>query len=771
MSDFNVGDVLEDRYRIDYPIARGGMSTVFRCVDLRLGRAVAAKVMDRKLAADPVFLSRFRREARAMAQLSHPHLVGVYDFSAGKAGTDQPVFLIMELITGGTLRELLAERGPMPAHAAVEVIRGVLTGLNAAHRAGLIHRDIKPENVLISGEGVVKISDFGLVRSLESAQVQSSDIIGTPAYISPEQVSGEPITTATDVYATGILLFELLTGTTPFKGDTPLAQAKARLHTDVPAPSARMAGIPSLLDALVATATAREPAVRFTDAAEFLEALNDVARELALPSFQVPVPRNSAAHRAAAIPADTSVLPTVMNATGFITEISPLPSLKDHSDSTATAPELSNSTGETTVLPLAQPEGLPSLRSHVAAETMVNIPASPAQFEPDVESLQPPPGAPGAPGVSGAPAAPKPLSNRSPWLLALWWLIALGLIAAVAVGGWWFGSGRYGEVPQVIGMDKISAVSVIRDSGFTASAQEIYSDEAPKNTIIATDPDVRQKAVRGSEIAVLVSLGKPQIPAVPEHATLASYQALLTKRSLNFEIGEAVYSDTVAEGELAETTPTAGREVATGSVIILHPSKGPAPVQVPDISGLSLEQAKKVLEGAGLKIAKTTHSFADTIAADHVILTHPEAGVETRRGTAIEVELSNALTVPDIRSLALNDAKKMLADAGLTIDKTVKTSDTVGKSADEVLAVIPSPGALVDPADPRVVVALPAKISVPRVTAKTFEEAREILQASGLELDDSSTTPSNLEARVFSQSPRPGTEVKPHTKIRLRTIG
>ena len=160
MDALEVGDIIENRYRVDYPIARGGMSTVYRCIDLRLGRAVAAKIMHDELLDDPVFIRRFEREARAMAQLSHPNLIGVYDFSAD----GDPVFLIMELITGGTLRELLAERGPMPPHAAAAVLREVLTGLTVVHRRGMVHRDIKPDNVLIGGDGAIKVGDFGLVR-------------------------------------------------------------------------------------------------------------------------------------------------------------------------------------------------------------------------------------------------------------------------------------------------------------------------------------------------------------------------------------------------------------------------------------------------------------------------------------------------------------------------------------------------------------------------------------------------------------------------------
>lgn len=379
-----VGDYLEDRYVIDRAIARGGMATVYRCVDVRLGREVAAKVMHEQYVHDPVFRDRFRREARAMAQLSHPNLVNVYDFSA----QGESVFLIMELITGGTLRELLDERGPMPPHAAAAVMRGMLTGLAVAHGKGLIHRDIKPDNVLINSDHRVKLADFGLVRAAADATHSTDQIIGTVAYLSPEQVDGSTMTCASDVYSAGIVLFELLTGRTPFAGETPLAHAYARLSQDIPAPSSLIGGVPKLFDELVATATARHPEDRFRDAAEFLAALEDVAAALRLPAFTVPAPRNAAANRAAAHP------------TSF------------HS-----LPEAAADVGSTRLFP-----GPPS------APTPVARPPAPPAARPQV----------------------KPVTNRSGVGLAVFLALSVAAAAAVAIGGWWFGSGLYGVLPPLI---------------------------------------------------------------------------------------------------------------------------------------------------------------------------------------------------------------------------------------------------------------------------------------------------------------------------------
>lgn len=295
-SDPLVGVILDGRYRVDTPIATGGMSTVYRGLDIRLDRPVALKVMDSRYSGDQQFLARFQREARAVARLKDPGVVAVYD--QGIDGRNP--FLVMELVEGGTLRELLRERGPMPPHAVAAVLAPVLGGLAVAHRAGLVHRDVKPENVLISDDGEVKIADFGLVRAVAEAKITSTSVIlGTAAYLSPEQVSSGDAGPRSDVYAVGILAYELLTGQTPFTGDNALAVAYQRMDHDVPPPSAAIAGVPTQFDDLVTRATARDPAERFADAQDMGAELADIADELGLPHFRVPAPGNSAQHAAA----------------------------------------------------------------------------------------------------------------------------------------------------------------------------------------------------------------------------------------------------------------------------------------------------------------------------------------------------------------------------------------------------------------------------------------------------------------------------------------
>lgn len=298
-SDPLVGTMLDGRYRVDTPIATGGMSTVYRGLDVRLDRPVALKVMDSRYSGDSHFLTRFGREAKAVARLKDPGLVAVYD-QGGGGSAGQPPFLVMELIEGGTLRELLTERGPMPPHAVAAVLAPVLGGLAVAHRAGLVHRDIKPENVLISDDGEVKIADFGLVRAVAEAKITSTSVIlGTAAYLSPEQVSTGDADPRSDVYAVGILTYELLTGATPFTGDSALTVAYQRMDNDVPAPSGVIAGVPKQFDQFVRRATVRDATKRFADANEMRAELLQIVDDLGLPAFRVPAPQYSAQHLAA----------------------------------------------------------------------------------------------------------------------------------------------------------------------------------------------------------------------------------------------------------------------------------------------------------------------------------------------------------------------------------------------------------------------------------------------------------------------------------------
>ncbi|TDB88861.1 Stk1 family PASTA domain-containing Ser/Thr kinase [Actinomadura sp. 7K534] len=280
VADPLVGRVLDGRYRIESRIARGGMATVYVARDIRLDRTVAIKVMHAGLASDEDFVTRFIGEAKAAAALSHPNVVAVYD----QRTDGEHVFLVMEYVAGHTLRDALTAVGRLGPRAALEIMMPVLAALGAAHRAGLVHRDVKPENVLINEDGQVKVADFGLARAeTASKMTKTGVIIGTVGYLSPEQVLSGSADARSDVYAAGVMLFELLTGELPHRGDTPLAVAYKHVNETVPPPSGVVPGIPPQVDALVTDATNHDPGRRPVDAnqyhAEVAEAFGGLPRD------------------------------------------------------------------------------------------------------------------------------------------------------------------------------------------------------------------------------------------------------------------------------------------------------------------------------------------------------------------------------------------------------------------------------------------------------------------------------------------------------------
>ena len=270
-----LGHVLDGRYHITRRLARGGMATVYLAVDTRLTRTVAVKVMHVGLGDDAEFARKFDREARAAARLSHPCVVSVFDQGQDgqESGTGRP-YIVMEYVEGHTLRQVINRDAPLTPLRALETIEPVLSALASAHEAGLIHRDVKPENVLISDRGQIKVADFGLAKAISSQTSTATQglLIGTVSYLPPELVVSGRADARSDVYSAGVVLFELLTGTKPHTGETPIQVAYAHVHEDVPPPSTRpTAGpIPRYLDALIAHATARDPAVRPRDAKAML---------------------------------------------------------------------------------------------------------------------------------------------------------------------------------------------------------------------------------------------------------------------------------------------------------------------------------------------------------------------------------------------------------------------------------------------------------------------------------------------------------------------
>lgn len=646
-----VGVVLDRRYRIESPIARGGMSTVYRGTDLRLDRPVAVKIMDPQFAADPQFLARFEFEARSVARLTHPGLVAVYD--QGQDGDH--VFLVMELVEGGTLRELLRERGPMPPHAAAAVATPVLGALAVAHRAGLVHRDIKPENILISDDGEVKIADFGLVRAVAAANTTSrSVILGTAAYLSPEQVTDGSADARSDVYSAGVLVFEMLTGRTPFTGDTSLSVAYQRVEKDVPDPSSLIDGVPEELDRFVRRATEREPAERYADAEVMGDALGEICDELDLPRYRVPAPRRSAVRNPAAdLPAPPRPAPT-----GTSRPVPP----------SAGAPP-------TTVLdPVPRPDPTYAATTVHQAAPGTRTPDTPTATYSTRVVTHPHQRANGEVRDTAGAATPDRGGQR--WATVGWIAAILILALFMGVGGWWLGAGRLTDVPTVSGLDRAAALTAIENAGLTGEVRGEYSDSIPVDTILGTDPTAGARVSEGSTVALLVSLGKPTVPSIPGSGERSVVEDELRRRTFDPVDGGTAFSTTVPEGAVAALEPPPGTVLPVGARVEIVISKGSPPVTLPDLAGRSVDDARRILDEAGLTVGEVREVFDAEVDNGLVSGTDPGEGTEVGAGGTVTLLVSNAVKVPSMLGRSVGSAREELTRLGFDVEvRQVADSD------------------------------------------------------------------------------------------------
>ncbi len=632
------------------------MSSVYRGMDLRLDRPVAIKVMDPAYAHDPQFLARFEFEARAVARLSHPGLVAVHD-----QGVDgEHAFLVMELVDGGTLRELLRERGPMPPHAATAVVSPVLEALAVAHRAGLVHRDVKPENVLISDAGEVKIADFGLVRAVAGSNVTSSSVIlGTAAYLSPEQVTSGTADARSDVYATGVLLFEMLTGRTPFTGDTSLSIAYQRITTDVAPPSSVIAGVPTEFDDLVLRATARNPTDRFGDAGEMAAAVRTTARQLQLPDYRVPAPRRSAQHASMAIagrPGDAAA-PTEVTA---------------GADGASAATEL-------VAHPAVEHAGPQPTRVVTAAVPGMDTAAVPGMDEPGMDVAH-------RRDRYAFPdfAADRSRARRS---MIVWFTVVVLLAAAVGVGGWWLGSGRYTTVPSVAGLDRAAASATIVRAGLSPQVRGDYSDSAPADELLRTDPEAGARIRWDGSVALVFSLGRPAVPALTVGADRARVEDDLRARTFVPADGGEAFSTTAPIGSVAALDPAPGTVLPVGSPVEVVRSKGSPPVQLPDLRGKSLDQARTALGALGITVSDTREVFDPEVDGGDVVGSEPSSGTEVGAGSSVVLTVSTAVKVPSMLGRTVGSARDELVRLGLVAEVRQVTE------SDRSLVLGQSPGA------------------------------------------------------------------------------
>jgi serine/threonine-protein kinase len=611
-TDPMIGRLIDGRYQVRSRIARGGMATVYLATDLRLERRVAVKVMHGHLAEEESFKQRFIQEARSAARLAHPNVVNVFD-----QGQDaDSAYLVMEYLPGITLRDLLQEYGSLTSEQTLDISEAVLSGLAAAHKSGIVHRDLKPENVLLADDGRIKIGDFGLARAASANTATGAALLGTVAYLSPELVTRGIADTRSDIYAVGIMMYEMLTGEQPFTGEQPMQIAYQHANDTVPTPSTRNPRVPAELDELVLWATARDPEQRPRDARAMLEQLHDTEALLrtALPAGATSAQRTVVMPSAPATPAEPPPTPS--------------------------------SEAETQIL---------GSRATARAAAAASVPDSTAAL---------------------AVASHK---RRGRGVVLVVVIVVLALLAG-GTGWWFgLGPGSKVTIPESIrGLTPAEAEATLIDLGFQVSdtTGTIDSPTVPKDAVAETDPAIGDPVAKGATVQLLISTGPKPIPfgitaGMPVEDAEAAIEAAPWKAAdpiVQFDATQP--KDTVVDvlGVDGASLIAAGATTyGEGQELTLVVSAGP----VPDVIGQTLEDAKTILSAADVEAAQGSEDYSDTIAAGGVIQIELAEGQVLKPGDSVLLTTSKGpapVDVPDIAGWTWRDAKAKLDELGILYD-------------------------------------------------------------------------------------------------------
>ena len=613
------GTVIDGRYRVLAKLGSGGMADVYLAQDELLGRQVAVKVLQDRFAGDQEFVERFRREASAAASLSHPNVVAIFD----RGSWDGTYYIAMEYLPGKTLKEVIREQGPMPPGEAIEIAIQVLRAAAYAHRHGVIHRDLKPHNIILAEEGRVVVTDFGIARAASDGEItQAGSIMGTAQYLSPEQAEGGRVSEASDIYAVGILLYELLTGTVPFQGESAVAVALQHLSAPPKRPSLLNPAVPPELDRIVLKALAKDPAQRFPTAEAFIAALSSLNQNGALPP---PLDQQPTEAIPALPPAEeregggrrwwVALLVAALAAGGAVAG-------------------LLLSRGETAkvVVPALIGQSQAQAVSELRADGLVGV---------------------ASPQTSTAP--PGTVIGQRPQAGAL---VPKGsyVYLTVSVGA------QTALIPKVAGLPQGKAEALLRAAGFVPIATQQPSKRFAAGTVIGTSPPEAVEAQKGATVVLYVSSGPPVegavgVPAVVGSSETAAQEALLAAGLTPKVVGNRETS-TYPPGTVLVQSPAAGSKLAKGGTVSLIVAAPRRQLAVPNVVGKQEAQAAAELGAAGFKVAVRQEPVSERKEVGEVLEQLPPAGQQLRPGETVTIVVGSPQGGPSTTKTTTAPARK-----------------------------------------------------------------------------------------------------------------
>jgi eukaryotic-like serine/threonine-protein kinase len=605
MSAVEAGTIIDGRYRVSARLGSGGMADVYLAQDTLLGRQVALKLLHHRFAEDQEFVERFRREASSAAGLSHPNVVAVFD----RGEWDGTYYIAMEYLPGRSLKAVVREHGPLSPGDATDIVVQILLATRFAHKRGIIHRDIKPHNVILDEEGRAKVTDFGIARAGASDMTLTGSIMGTAQYLSPEQAQGHAVTESSDLYAVGVVLYELLTGQVPFEGESPVTVALKQVSVEPTPPSALNPGVSPALEAVVMRSLAKDPGARFASADEFIAALQQAREGIApAPAFNGAPPTQTAAAALLVPPPEDERTPeeaarrrrralwiAAAVAVLAIAAAAALLLLKPARSDRVTVPDLAGETQSAAVASLRH-EGLVPVVS-LAANSRV---------------------------PSGQVVGSTPPSGT---------IVKKGSHVSVVVSS---GPGVIG-LPNVNGKGSAEAVKILREKGFQPTTQSQSSESVEKGRVISTDPAAGTEVQVGSPVTVFVSSGPKEV-SVPEVTgeTQADATATLAAAGLKVTVSKREVAEPAA-GTVISQSPGSGTQVKVGSQVTIVVAQALKKTAAPSVVGQSEAQAIATLTGAGFSSHTVSRTVTDPTKVGLVVQQSPEAGHKLAPGATITI--------------------------------------------------------------------------------------------------------------------------------------